>query len=101
MFRFLILAQSLKAQFVSNPNYVLYDRLMNNYRVDFIEVDDTCNRTEWESSLVDVPTVPRLVLKSFAVDSICEMTKIFTLFLANAFNIFEMMLQFIVRKLDQ
>ena len=44
--------------FVSNPQYVLYDRLMNSYRVDFVQTDESCNRTEWETSENDVDTVP-------------------------------------------
>ena len=49
----------LRATFVSNPNFVLYDRLMNNYRIDFVQTDDSCNRTEWETNETDVPSVPR------------------------------------------
>ena len=49
----------LRATFVSNPNFVLYDRLMNNYRIDFVQTDDSCNRTEWETNKADVPSVPR------------------------------------------
>ena len=49
----------LRATFVSNPNFVLYDRLMNNYRIEFVQTDDSCNRTEWDTNETDVPSVPR------------------------------------------
>ena len=35
---------------------------MGNYRIDFVQTDNSCNRTEWESNASDVPSVPRLWL---------------------------------------
>ena len=54
----LLLLQCITSSFVSNPQFVLFDRLMNNYRVDFVQTDADCNRTEWETSEQDVATVP-------------------------------------------
>ena len=54
----------LGATFVSNPNFVLYDRLMNNYRIEFVQADDSCNKTEWDTNETDVPSVPRDRLES-------------------------------------
>ena len=64
MIRILLLTQGLYTQYIPNPTKLLYDRLMKNYRVDFVQTDSTCNRTEWESSPKDVPSVPRSVEKS-------------------------------------
>ena len=59
MYRFLVLLYYAAASRQPNPLTVLYDRLFGQYRIEFVQTDDSCNRTEWESSTQDVPSVPR------------------------------------------
>ena len=59
----LALIQAVACQSTANPNTILYNRLMGNYRIDFDGSVTGCNLTEWENSTKDVNKVDSACLK--------------------------------------
>ena len=54
MWCILTILHSIESQSTSNPNTILFNRLMGGYRIDFNDSGTGCNRTEWENSDKDI-----------------------------------------------
>ena len=54
MWCILTILHSIVSQSTSNPNTILFNRLMGGYRIDFDDSGSGCNRTEWGNSDKDI-----------------------------------------------